>query len=232
MKTHVLLVLFAVASCDYYETAAPDASVVDAHAMPDAAPTPQPRGCDMGNLPNSRTITVDDSDPVPSGLLNELQDNIVANSLKLQTMNVGGEDLCVDLGAPTRAGSLWTFPIGAVLNATTNPPDERLLWPIRLPVGMRVVDIFVSSNVGNSSMKISIVKRSIGDGGVTVATLFPTLYSGGGGWALNGVVGGPATFNVLAGFSYTLKIENWHSGPAFPLPLLVDGVQIQYDRQP
>lgn len=33
----------------------------------------------MGNLPTSRTITLNTGDPIPSNLLNEIQDNIVAN---------------------------------------------------------------------------------------------------------------------------------------------------------
>jgi len=50
-----------------------DSRAPDAATTPDAAP-PQNHGCDMGNLPESRTITLGPDDPVPSALLDELQD--------------------------------------------------------------------------------------------------------------------------------------------------------------
>jgi hypothetical protein len=57
-----------------------DAAMADAAhdaAPPDAA-VPPPLGCDdMGNLPGSRTITLTPGDPVPSALLDEMQDMIV-----------------------------------------------------------------------------------------------------------------------------------------------------------
>lgn len=74
-----ILVLAALAACgDNYATQTPDAGslLVDATTSGDAAQRLQ-QGCNMGNLPASRTVTLTPSDSAPSGLLNELQDAVI-----------------------------------------------------------------------------------------------------------------------------------------------------------
>lgn len=226
----------------------PDAVSPDAAVYVDAAP--QPRGCDMGNLPNSRTINVDDSDPVPSGLLDEIQDNLIAGSFKEQTLNIGGEDFCIDLGAPTRLGSLWTFRTRGINgNPFTVPNDaswDRLIAPLPLPVGVRVTSIAWSAHVHNDNLRIVVFKRSIGDGGVTFIALPPgvvvagqtyfggpggSFYSGGSSWFLHVLPDAftPTVIPIEAGFNYIIGAETWGTTGT---PAEFDGVEIKYDRQP
>ncbi|HKQ65972.1 MAG TPA: hypothetical protein VJZ73_13240 [Methylomirabilota bacterium] len=255
MKNHALklLVLLAVASCDNdYQATVPDAGVADAAAPPDAAPTLQQKGCgSMGNLPNSRTITVDNSDPVPSGLLDELQDIAIAGSFAPRTVNIGGEEFCIDLGAPTRVGSLWTFQTRGINgNPFTVPNDashNRLAHTLELPVGVTVRSISWSAHVHNDTLRTFVTKRSIGDGGVTFFSLPPgtpvagqtffataggVFWSGGSSWFLHTLSADfvhPTEIPIEAGFIYTAYAETWGTTGT---PCQFDGLQIVYDKQP
>jgi len=90
------IVAFAIlaAACSSYSAQvgppdeAPPSITLDAR-MPDAGPSPalippaDLGGCaNMGNLPSSRTITINTGDPIPPALINEIQDVIVAASRK------------------------------------------------------------------------------------------------------------------------------------------------------
>jgi hypothetical protein len=86
MKALPVIALLVAAACGDNYTAAtqPDAEVphpVDAASL-DAAPKPVSKDCNVGNLPASRTITISDGDPVPAGLVNEVQDIIIGHSRK------------------------------------------------------------------------------------------------------------------------------------------------------
>jgi len=81
-----LLISIALAGCTssvpaQYE---PDAGVLLPDSHVDAAPAP-PRqiGCGMGNLPDSRTATLTPSDPLPSALIDEIQDQIIGHKRKV-----------------------------------------------------------------------------------------------------------------------------------------------------
>lgn len=76
MKT-LLAILFALSACGDDPAATPDAAQPAADAAIDSPAAPA-RGC-MGNLPNSRTITINTGDPIPPGLINEIQDNLVGD---------------------------------------------------------------------------------------------------------------------------------------------------------
>lgn len=52
----------------------------------------------MGNLPNSRTITINTGDPVPPNLLNEIQDVIVGGFSSSKTEVLAGFDFEVQSG--------------------------------------------------------------------------------------------------------------------------------------
>lgn len=93
LRTLAIAVMLAACTTPHQDI--PDASIdaqqqPDARA-PDAAPPPDARPeqpCQVGNLPYSRTITVDDSDPVPSQLLDEIEDVITGDKRQVFTKNV------------------------------------------------------------------------------------------------------------------------------------------------
>ena len=247
----VLLIAFAAACGDnYVAELSPDAAVDAAPIVVDAAPQQQ-RGCSMGNLPNAVTIVLGDNDPVPSSLLNELQEIAVAGNYKPQTLNIGGEAFCIDLGAPTRVGSLWTFQVRGINgNPFTVPNDashNRLAYAIPLPVGTTIRSIKWSAHVHNDTLRIFVGKRSIGDGGVTFTTA-PAggpapgqtyfagpggdFFSGGSSWFLHELSPdfiNPQQILIEAGFIYTAYAETWGTTGT---PAQFDGLQIIHDRQP
>ena len=251
------VLLLAFSGCIHHDVEdtefAPDAAVADA-ARPDAAPPPLQRGCNMGNLPNSRSYTLGDNDPVPSPLLDELQDIAIAGSFKARTVNIGGEAFCVDEGAPTRLGSLWTFRNnrGIVGNPFTVPNDpswDRLACELRMPVGVTIRSIKWSAHVHNDTLRIFVTKRSFGDGGVTFTTA-PAggpapgqtyfagpggdFFSGGSSWFLHELSPDfvhPQEILIEAGFVYTAYAETWGVTGAFTAAEF-DGIQIVYDKQP
>lgn len=128
-STLAILVLCACASAPVEQDAqAADASEPDAgvYVPPDAPPdAPKESGCVMGNLPKSRTNTVDDSDPVPSALLDELQDQFVGDTRT--DFYRSGLPFCwvSTAGAPTIVQNpagifqpVWHIPSGALVEAS------------------------------------------------------------------------------------------------------------------
>lgn len=109
----ILAILIALSACGDDIAYAPDAALQVADAAIDARPdAPVNRGC-MGNLPTSRTITINNGDPIPPNLINELQDVIVAGSRSqfrrpfyptaLRTTTTGGGSL-TQVANPANAG--------------------------------------------------------------------------------------------------------------------------------
>lgn len=61
----------------------------------------------MGNLPNSRTITINTGDPIPPSIINELEDNLISHSRK-QWKRTFWPVLITDtatIGSPVDSGS-------------------------------------------------------------------------------------------------------------------------------
>lgn len=98
-KAQLILLILAVGCAghmpaDYQPDARPPDAPSDTlqlDAAPDALPDAPPRqtGCGpVGNLPLSRTANVDDSAPVPSGLLGEIQDQTVGARHGLKTVTI------------------------------------------------------------------------------------------------------------------------------------------------
>jgi hypothetical protein len=89
-KIVALLVLASCATATSYPPDSPDGRIEHEHdarstpsidasvdaLQPDAAP-PHTEGCNMGLLPNARTTTLVNGDPISPDLLNEIQDNII-----------------------------------------------------------------------------------------------------------------------------------------------------------
>lgn len=81
-KSLIPVALLALAACAAHSPdIGPDASV-DAVVVvvPDAQPQPPPltsENCNMGTLPNSRTTTIVDGDPISGNLIDEIQDCII-----------------------------------------------------------------------------------------------------------------------------------------------------------
>lgn len=99
-----------------------DAQLVDAHL--DAA-RPQNYGCAMGNLPTSRTITLNPSDPVPSALLNEIQDQFVGRKTTQYSARFFPSTWMTGGGA---------FTATCVTNPATPSPAVAPVW--KLPTGV------------------------------------------------------------------------------------------------
>src|SRR3954469_10026954 len=163
-----LLISIALAACTsavpaQYEPDAgvrdSDASVAPDNAITDAGPNAPKDGCNMGNLPISRTITLTPADPVPSALLDELQDRDIASS-GTRKIFIAAAAFC-DSGSGSGAGTaalnndVWTL---------TNA--REVSTSLSLPVGTTITNIRLSVNraVG-SSPGASVRKRDFGTGG-------------------------------------------------------------------
>jgi hypothetical protein len=85
-----LLALLALSACGVDRDASPDAAPPAADAAIDSPADPPQRqqgGC-MGNLPNSRTITINLGDQIPPGIINELQDQNIGAGRKQWSRSV------------------------------------------------------------------------------------------------------------------------------------------------
>jgi hypothetical protein len=224
-----LIVLFALAAgCshqaeyqpDAYQPDAlqPDASEPDAgdHITQDAPPdAPKARDC-MGNLPASRTATVDDSDPVPSGLLNELQDRDIAVNGP-RPLIIGGAAFCDDSfagGTATRLDSVWTLTAGG--------GGAKVIADLHLPPGTKIIEVRVSGNLKvGENLQNRVFRRSIGDGGATQGNVLNiTSNPATGAWTLSANPVFPP-IEIEDGFLYELSIATFTGSP-----FLFDGVRL------
>lgn len=168
------IVLLAIASACGAEPSAlpPDAAQLPADAaMPadaalprDAAidtpaPEPESRGC-MGNLPNSRTVTVNTGDPVPPALLNELQDMIVGRKRAPWKRPVG----VICMGGPFTAGAV------AGSFSSTGAGDGVFLIPS--DVGDRILglDIAVAGDATHN-VTYKLERATVGSGIITATAI-------------------------------------------------------------
>lgn len=177
----------------------------------------------MGNLPTSRTLTLVSSDPIPSALLNELQDQHVGSKHPNRPLFIGGADWVVDAGTATRVGNVWTFP-------TTG--TNRLVACLKLWPGTRISNLLWSYNRNSNNVSgefdISLARRSFGDGGATTATVTSGVVSSGTGFTTrDSTVDGGIPHTILDGFYYLLSFT---STTAFSGAPSFDGVKVAFDR--
>jgi hypothetical protein len=151
--TRSLLAILILSACvnhagDYPSDArAPDAMI----PMQDAQPGAQ-QGCNtMGNLPTARTTNVDDSDPLPSGLLGEIQDSIVGKKFRTSAIPLGGGAWCLASGTATYADNRWTATAAAVF-----------VYELKLFTGTRILGLtFAYDRNGSGTIGLKLRKRSI-----------------------------------------------------------------------
>jgi len=113
-------------------------------------------GCSMGNLPFSRTITINPGDPIPGSIINELQDNAIGGRLPSYTMKYPMRIFAAN--ATNARITIATNPVGGLWDvvkfASVGSDNERFLVPFA--VGDTV-----------TSGKISVY----GDGAVDITAL-------------------------------------------------------------
>lgn len=105
----------------------------------------------VGNLPNSRTITLNPGDPVPSSLLNEIQDNIVGG--KFGTVTVPFSPYAFRPGISTAA---WQIEHGIVHYYQNTVVGEGFA-DINFPVGTMITRLRASirdDSTGTYEMRI------------------------------------------------------------------------------
>jgi hypothetical protein len=175
----------------------------------------------MGNLPSTRTQTVNDSEPFPSNLINEIQDCIVGSFYPTTTLIIGGDEFVTATGAPVRSGLLWTFQTAG--NASS------IVHSLRLPVGVTVRAAAFSCRPNGDSLTVSVRRRSMGDGGLSDTAIEPQTYSGGASWAYRAsgpTPGTDTTFTIADNFAYYLVVASVGAASQG----LFDGVRLRHDK--
>jgi len=117
-------------------------------------------GPHMGNLPLSRTITLNPGDPVPSALLNEIQDNIVAGFFGSRTIVMPARQ-----GSPGNSASVWNGSPGAV-SSGEGVQGQSLEWwyPFVLPIGATITAVSCRCKDSASPQKIRVSLMESTDG--------------------------------------------------------------------
>lgn len=145
MKT--LAIIFALAACTVGDNLEPDAG----------QPAEEDTGGCMGNLPLNRTASLGPDDPVPSALLNEIQDMIELGAHGPKFIVLGGESFSLRLGTGTEVDGHWTFSaVPAVLRCN-----------LPLPAGATVTSLFTWASAGGAGTITSKFRRKnlFGTGG-------------------------------------------------------------------
>jgi hypothetical protein len=99
----------------------------------------------MGNLPFARTITLGPDDPVPSNLLNELQDMAIARYVNMTTLVIHAAMAQPDPpifgvadGGISFVGDAWFF--GTQNGASTYDLSAReIVYPVPVPIGNEIL---------------------------------------------------------------------------------------------
>lgn len=167
----------------------------------------------MGNLPLTRTVTLTPSDPVPSNLLNELQDRAIITS-GAQDIFIGA-DAFSDSGVGSGTATLSTANIWTFVN------DRIIILALMLPVGTTITDLRISANRGSGTTQLgAIQRRSFGDGGFafisnvieTDISFLPTA----GVWTIGpgpfAPSARPAPYTTITGAYYFLRVQQGGTG--------------------
>jgi len=142
------------------------------------------------SLPASRDLTINPADPIPSAVINKLQDCVVAQKHPAQPRTLGPSSWHPKVpGSATLGAGEWT------INNTTMVGD--LDW---IPVGDRIVNANWSYNPGGVSLDMSLRRRKLD--GTAEETLFSFTDSTG-----SAVEQSLQAYNhtVVAGYSYYLQ---------------------------
>lgn len=145
---------------------------------------PDKYGDCMGNLPNSRTVTINTGDPIPAALVNEIQDVLIS----------GAESSFTERYPMTCLG----FGNSSVISGANNPVGAVNVVLKYISAGNDHVWFGIPFTVGNTitSGKISVY----GDGAVDItAELFVINQESAGG----GPVAAGTLSNVPAGISWS-----------------------------
>ena len=112
------------------------------------------------NLPTARSLTLAATDPVPSALLNEVQDQFVgAKHPQLEVPVPACEWQLESGGAASLGAGIWTF--GAASNISA---------PIRAPIGTRIVTANIDCDRGGSGSITFYLLERIGAAAATIVT--------------------------------------------------------------
>lgn len=123
-------------------------------------------------LPLVRDLTINPTDPVPSSLLNKLQDMVIGAKFGPTPVSLGGSAFQV-IGAATpllNAGGLWTFSAAGLLSSG-----------LRLAEGTKITALTWAYNRGGAgTMQLRLYKRNILGGGAAVSLDLTTINAGTG----------------------------------------------------
>lgn len=176
---------------------APSDATIETHTT-DAARA-ESRGC-MGNLPNSRSVTIAPGDPIPPTIIGELQDMIIgAKRPQISSPVAAGAFFC-ESGSGVYANGLWS-------GATSG--TVKLVYGLDIQEGDQINDIlFYVGPSGTPTVTLS--RQSINDGGVTTGV----ITAGGGAigsWGAIDLATGSGTLSlphvINVGFQYFLTVS-------------------------
>jgi hypothetical protein len=144
-------------------------------------------------LPTTRDLTLSPSDPVPSALLNTLQDQIIGGKHPTFETPIAACDFALEAGGTASLNNgQWTFGAVSVIDAAC-----------RVRAGEKIVQAVVECNRGGAgTIIVSLVRRANGSGvPVTVAT---TTISTGTGLVLATLT---PNYQVAPGEQVYLRVE-------------------------
>lgn len=166
-----LSILFLLSTCGCLGD---DREPIDDAAVPVDAPKPPQSGCLMGSLPTSRTITLIPGDPIPSAVINELQDQFVGDKRAIFRRQFFPTCWKSTGTAPTLVANpgsygtpVWLIPTGQTV--TTRIPyeiGERLLGTS--PNGMDI-ELFGDGTIDIASIQVNFYPALTSTAGVILA---------------------------------------------------------------
>lgn len=151
----------------------------------------------MGNLPYSRTLTINPTDPIPSALLNELEDQIIGAKIPELPRHLGSQKWSLVTGGTATfdgPNDQWSF--GAV---------SQLVCALDLDQVTRITSVtwvYNRANLGNVTLKLR--RRDTTVARAAAADVASIVDNATNGWQNNVQV-----YNhiVAAGFSYFLQLQ-------------------------
>jgi hypothetical protein len=144
-------------------------------------------------LPTTRDITLSPDDPVPSALLNTLQDQIIGGKHPIFEIPIAACDFAPEAGSSASLGNgQWTFGAVSVVAAAC-----------RVRAGAKIVQAVVEVNRGGAGTIIfSLLRRANGSGvAVAIGTVSLTTGTGLATMSLS------ANYQVLPGEQVYLRVE-------------------------
>lgn len=123
----------------------------------------------MGNLPNSRTVTINTGDPIPPALLNEIQDVLIsgAESSFTETYPM----ICIGLGTDSEI-STAPNPVGAINTVLkfTSIGNQHVWFGVPATIGNTITSGKLSV-YGDGAVDVTVDLFIVSQGGVTTGAL-------------------------------------------------------------